>query len=225
MWVKGRNLATRLPSKTVNLISHELLELRSHTCCELDRKLRALMELDRWKVTELLSFMLYWGPIVLKDCLAEELYENFMFMFFSVGMYLLLSSAIYEERVVKFMVSFAEHFGELYGRDEIVFSIHQVIHLADEYRQHGPLNNILGFPFEIYLGQIKSLLRRLYNPLQQLVNRLSEIPLVKVPSPTDETKLHNIHTNGPLPHSLSSAQQYTKGTTRLFNLSTRHENN
>lgn len=100
MWVKGRNLATRLPSKTVNLISHELLELRSHTCCELDRKLRALMELDRWKVTELLSFMLYWGPIVLKDCLAEELYENFMFMFFSVGMYLLLSSAIYEERVV-----------------------------------------------------------------------------------------------------------------------------
>lgn len=56
------------------------------------------MELDRWKVTELLSFMLYWGPIVLKDCLAEELYENFMF--FSVGMYLLLSSAIYEERVV-----------------------------------------------------------------------------------------------------------------------------
>lgn len=111
MGVKGRNLATRLPSKTVNLISHELLELRSHTPCELDRKLRALMELDDWKATELQSFMLYWGPKVLKDCLAEELYQNFML--FSVGMYLLLSPAISEEMVVyaqKLMISFAEHF-------------------------------------------------------------------------------------------------------------------
>lgn len=82
-----------------------------------------------------------------------------------------------------------------------------------------------GFPFENYLGQIKRLLRKLHNPLQQLVKRLSEISLVNVPSPTDETKLHNLHTNGPLPHSLSSAQQYTKVTTCLFTLSTRHGDN
>ncbi|KAL2086019.1 hypothetical protein ACEWY4_017078 [Coilia grayii] len=226
MWVKGKNLATRIPSKTVSLISRKLLELRSHTPCEFNRKPRALIELDRWKATELQSFMLYWGPIVLKDCLAKELYDKFML--FSVGMYLFLSPAISEEMVAyaqKLMVSFVEHFGNLYGRDEIVFTIHQVIHLADEYRQYGPLDNISGFPFENYLGQIKRLLRKPDHPLQQVVKRLSEIPLVKVPSPIDEPVLHNNHTNGPLPTSLVSATQYSKVNTHLFTLSTKHGDN
>lgn len=52
MWLKG-NLATRLPSQTVNSVSSKLLVLHSHTPVEFNRKPRGLNELDRWIATEL----------------------------------------------------------------------------------------------------------------------------------------------------------------------------
>lgn len=107
-------------------------------------------------------------------------------MLFSFGMYLLLSPGISDDMLDfahKPMVSFVEHFGQLYGKDEIVFTVHQLIHLAEEYRQFGPLDNISGFPFENCLGQIKHLLRKPHQPLQQVVKRLFEIPRVRRPYP------------------------------------------
>lgn len=131
--------------------------------------------------------MLYWGPVVLKDSLPSELYDNFML--FSVGMYLLLSPSISGEMLAfahKLMVSFVEHFGALYGKDEIVYNVHHLIHLAEEYRRFGTLDNISGFPFENCLGRIKHLLRKPHQPLQQVVKRLSEIPHIGSPCPTDD---------------------------------------
>ncbi|XP_034060980.1 uncharacterized protein LOC117546329 isoform X1 [Gymnodraco acuticeps] len=225
MWLKG-NLATRLPSQTVNSISSKLLGLHSHTPCEFNRKPRGLNELDRWKATELRSFILYWGPVVLKDCLPSEIYDNFML--FSVAMYLFLSPGISGQKVElahRLMISFVEHFGQLYGRDQIVFSVHQLIHLADEYKQFGPLDNVSGFPFENYLGQIKHLLRKPHQPLQQVVKRLSEQPRCEVPLPTDEPVLQKIHTDGPLPQHFGVAVQYTKVSSSRFTLSTKQGDN
>lgn len=224
MWLKG-NLAYRLPSQTVNTISSKLLVLHAHTPTEFNRKPRSLNELDRWKATELRSFMLYWGPVVLKGCLPSEFYDNYML--FSVGMYLFLTPGISDQMVDfahRLMISFVGHYGQLYGRDEIVFSVHQLIHLADEYKQFGPLDNISGFPFENYLGQIKHLLRKPHQPLQQVVKRLSEKPQVKVPL-TDEPVLQHIHTDGPLPQQFNVALQYTKVSNSRFTLSTKQGDN
>ena len=226
MWLKG-NLAYRLPSQTVNSISSKLLVLHPHTPTEFNRKPRALNDLDRWKATELRSFMLYWGPVVLKGSLPSEFYDNFML--FSVAMFLFLSPGI-SDQMVEFahglMVSFVGHFGQLYGRDEIVFSVHQLIHLADEYKQFGPLDNISGFPFENYLGQIKHMLRKPHQPLQQVVKRLSEMPHVNVPLATDEPVLKHIHTDGPLPRHFScSTLQYSKVSNSRFTLSTKQGDN
>lgn len=88
--------------------------------------------------------------------------------FFPVGMYLLLSPNISEEMLAfahKLMVSSVEHFGALHGKDEIVYNIHQLIHLAEEYSRFGTLDNISGFPFENCLG----LLRKPHQPLQRVV--------------------------------------------------------
>ena len=142
MWLKGKNLVTSPPSQTVATVSRKLLTLHSCTPCEFNRKPRGLSKTDHWKATELQSFVLYWGPVVLKDCLPSEMYDSFML--FSVSLYLLLSLIFMRKCAFahKLMVSFVEHFGQLYGRDEIVFNVHQLIHLAKEYRQFGPLDNI-----------------------------------------------------------------------------------
>ena len=54
----------------------------------------------------------------------------------------------------RMLVAFVNNFGELYGKEEFVFTIHQVIHLTDEYRLFGALDNVSSFPFENFLGKI-----------------------------------------------------------------------
>lgn len=130
------------------------------------------------------AHLLYTGPIVLRNSIPTKLIlvHKTNFMLFSVGMSLLLTPGISYNMVDlahKMLVSFVSHFGKLFGRLKIVFTIHQVIHLADEYKLFGPLDNVSSFPFENYLGQIKHLLREPHLPLQQVVKRIYEIPYMK----------------------------------------------
>ena len=139
-------------------------------------------------------------------------------------MYLLLSPGISEEMLSfaeRLMVSLVQHYGQLYGTDEIVYNVHQHIHLAEEYKNFGSLDSISGFPFENYLGQIKRLVRKPHQPLQQIVKRLSEIPYIEAPHPKNEPILHKLHTDGPLPHQFTSSQQHKKVSTDQFTLSTK----
>ncbi len=176
MWMKGKHLRTRLPSKHIQEISDRLVALRPFMPQEFARKPRALTEVDRWKATEFRQFMLYTGPVVLKGFVESEIYDNFLL--FSVGMFLLLSpglSASMIEFANKVLLSFVRHYSGVYGTDEVVFNVHQVIHLAEEYKAFGPLDNISAFPNENYLGGLKRLVRKPDRPLQQVVKRLSKM--------------------------------------------------
>lgn len=57
--------------------------------CEFLRKLRQLEELVRWKATEYRTFMLYIGPIILKDIVSDICYNHFMSL--NIAMIILLS--------------------------------------------------------------------------------------------------------------------------------------
>ncbi|XP_060772163.1 uncharacterized protein LOC132883046 isoform X1 [Neoarius graeffei] len=154
-WMRGKN-STRQPTRAIKAISEKLIQLRPYTPAEFARKPRELAKIDRWKAAELRQFMIYSGPLVLRDILPQDLYENFML--FSVAMFLLLTPNISESMVCfseKLLMAFVKHFGEVYGKDEIVFSVHQTIHLTHEYRQYGSLDNISSFPYENYLGKLK----------------------------------------------------------------------
>lgn len=76
MWMKGKNLRTRLPSQRILGISDRLVALRSFMPQEFARKPRSLREVDRWKATEFRQFMLYTGPVVLKGFVESEIYDN-----------------------------------------------------------------------------------------------------------------------------------------------------
>lgn len=56
------------------------------------------------------------------------------------------------------------------------YNTYSLIHVANDCTfQHGPLDFFSAYPFESYLGQLKSLLRGTRSPLAQLKKRLSEI--------------------------------------------------
>lgn len=61
----------------------------------------------------------------------------------------------------------------LYGKDNTIYTVHNLIHLSDDAKQFGPLDSFSTFPFENYLHSLKRLLRK-YEPLPQLHRRLIE---------------------------------------------------
>src|SRR5687768_5318803 len=76
LWVHG-DLWVRISMQQCGVISFQLLQLKAFMCSEFVRKPRALAELKRWKAVEFGTFLLYTGPLVLRDVLLPRLYHNF----------------------------------------------------------------------------------------------------------------------------------------------------
>ena len=49
-----------------------------------------------------------------------------------------------------------------------MYSVHGLIHIAEDVKRFGPLDSYSAFPFENYLGHLKQLLRKPQSPLQQI---------------------------------------------------------
>ncbi|XP_049527324.1 LOW QUALITY PROTEIN: uncharacterized protein LOC125947055 [Dermacentor silvarum] len=144
------------------------------TCFQ--RKPRGTEELDRWKATEFRTFLLYVGPVVLKPLLPASQYKHFVM--FHVAVRILASPQHYREYNVfakDLLRYFVQELSELYGKKQLVYNVHSLIHLADQCLDHGPLDEFSAFHFESYLGRIKKLLRSSNKPLSQLSRRISEL--------------------------------------------------
>lgn len=184
-----------------------LLALKDYIPSDFARRPHTLAERNRWKATELRQFLLFTGPVVLKDVLKPQIYDNFMLL--SVGVYILVSSE-YCLRMNDFanslMVSFVEHFGCLYGQEFLVYNIQGLVHLSQDVKLHGNLDLISGFPYENFLGQLKKMVRGPCNALTQVIRRLSEKDRVdSSPDLCSQTnKAYRLkHEDGPVPQSIS----------------------
>ena len=69
---------------------------------------------------------------------------------------------------------FVKGVAEVYTREDIVYNIHGLLHLADDVGKFGNLENFSSFPFENKLKDVKRLVRKPNFPLQQVARRLSE---------------------------------------------------
>ncbi len=126
---------------------------------------------------EFRTFLLYTGINVLKDVLPQDKYEHFLLLHVAIR---ILCSARATEPQINFakrcLHNFVSLFDSLYGRQHLVYNVHNLLHLADD-RVHfkKPLDSYSSFPFENYLGKIKNLLRGTRKPLSQLFRRITEI--------------------------------------------------
>lgn len=102
------------------------------------------------------SFYYTLVSIVLKGVLQPQIYDNFMLL--SVGVYILANPKYcmeMNELANTMLVSFVEHFGQLYGEEFLVYNIHGLVHLSDDVKTHGNLDQISAFPYENFLGRLK----------------------------------------------------------------------
>jgi len=212
-WIRG-SYCVRLSQSLCSQLSDILLNMRSYIPRDFCRRPRSLAEIDRWKATEFRLFLLYTGPIAIKNFVSDNVYKHFLLL--SVASFILSSSELcvrycdYAESLLKLFVSHTE---KIYGKDMLVYNVHGLLHLADDVRRYGPLERFSAFPFENKLKNIKKLVRKPSNPLQQVIRRLSE----RQANSSCETKprLHPEtsrfeHNKGPIVPGVEDARQFTQ---------------
>jgi hypothetical protein len=107
--------------------------------------------------------------------LPDEILNHFMLLF--VGMRILASRQMaiqYCDYANELLVKFVTDAKILYGREIMVYNMHCLIHLAADVKKLGCLDDFSAFPFENKLGQLKKLVRKPSQPLQQIVRRIDE---------------------------------------------------
>ncbi len=213
LWVRGP-LRFRLGPLERRQLSDSLLSCRGSIPKEFARKPRSIAEMDRWKATELRSFVMYLGPVVLKGRISEEMFSNFMLL--STAVNILSNPALCHilcDYARDLLVCFIRSVAELYGRDQMIYNIHCAQHLADDVKLHGPLDQFAAFPFESYMLKIKNMVRKPNFQLQQVVLRLSEISKLSLVDNESISKssvpvLKMEHSDGPLPRHFRPCTQY-----------------
>lgn len=87
---------------------------------------------------------------------------------------------------------------DLYGKTFLIYNVHCLLHLVNDIKCHGSLHKFSAFPFENKLGSSKRSIGGKNKPLQQLVNRTTEITEINL------TCDHFIMKNGPIASSIHS---------------------
>jgi hypothetical protein len=173
-WLRGEH-HVRISMLHSQLISQKLIDMKPSICHEFQRKPRSLLELDRWKSVEFRQFLLYTGPVVLRDILPSKLYHHFMLLHVSITILtsheLHIRLCDYAEQLLQ---QFVSEVPSIYGEGSLVYNVHNLVHLADDVRLMGVLDKFSSFPFENLLGQMKRMLRSGNRPLAQLCRRLEE---------------------------------------------------
>lgn len=175
LWTRGRVKSCKLDTKSIHLITQRLIKLKPSFSKDFARKPRCLSQLSNWKATEFRSFLLYSGPLVLKGILNEVYYNHFICLHASIT--ILCSKRLHSELLDyanELLVYFVKTFSILYGKESVSYNIHNLIHLANDSRLFGTLDEFSTFKFESHLGSIKRQLRSGNRPLEQIYNRISE---------------------------------------------------
>ncbi|CAG7834744.1 unnamed protein product [Allacma fusca] len=172
MWIKGP-LKIRLPNKDVKVISTMLKNCIPKITSDFNRTPRDIELCERWKATEARQFLLYTGPVVLKNVLQRSVYDNFLLL--SVAIRILISNDREKYDIAnELLIAFVGHCQKLYGPEGQVYNFHNLIHLTPYCKIHGSLDNFSAFPMENYLGTVKRMIRCKHHPLQQVHRRISE---------------------------------------------------
>ena len=89
-------------------------------------------------------------PVALARLLDRNMHYNVMLLSTAISSLVSPEHLNLADYVGQMLKSFVNHFGELYGTDQIVYNVDC---LADEVKRHGCLDSSPVFPYENHLGK------------------------------------------------------------------------
>lgn len=177
-----------------------MLNLKTDIPMEFQRKIYDIGTLAQWKATMYRFFLLYCGPVILKNILPVNQYKHFLLL--SVACRILNDDNLavtYADYAKELLRIFFRLLPNYYGIKSQVLSMHNLIHVADDVKTFQmPLVELSAFWGENYIGLFRKLIKSPKKPLTQVVNRLSEMETkqqmeIKKKLVTVETKLNSGH--------------------------------
>lgn len=164
-------------SNFIEDINNYLLKIRDYIPDEFPRKCRVLR--DDWKATEYRLFLLYIGPVVLKDILNTDQYVHFLKLCISIRIMCSEEHIKHEgklEMAERFIHEFVEEYENIYSSEPVSYTMHMATHLADCVRQQKmTLDKFSTFNGENFLQILKNSYDRGPNPLKQIIKRFGEV--------------------------------------------------
>lgn len=131
-------------------------------------------DLKHWKAKEYRDFLLFYGPAVLSDTLQPVYFAHFMQLVF--GIHTLLKSSVTQHEILmaeQALQTYVQHFSGLYDVKYMTLNVHQLLHLADEVRNLGPLHSFSCFSFEDKNGFVLKMIRGSRHVDSQVLNAIT----------------------------------------------------
>lgn len=149
---------------------------------DIHRSVRSIDCFKFWKGSELRTFLLYVGPIVLKHVLVETEYQHFMKLFCAVTLcstdkYLNKNKNNISNLIRECFDEYIEEFIDLYGIQYVISNVHNLTHVIDDVLRFGNLSKISAYQFENCLAGLKLRVRACNRPLEQIARRICELNL------------------------------------------------
>ena len=202
----------RVRGRDTKFVSERLTMCSAWCPSNFGRKPRRLHLKDKFKATEWRSMLLYTGFCILKGVLTDQAYNHHLLL--ACAMKILLNEewcARYHDLADRMLRKYVKEYALLYGRDSIVYNVHQLIHLAAAAARHGNLEKIGAFAFESYMRQLRAAVRKPQATLKQVVKREFEHRRLTMPvDRSTDWKYRGLKGTGPKPANITGHyQSYT----------------
>ena len=224
----GKSLIRKFHRTVISVMNARQTLFTASVPLEFQRKPRSFEFVAHFKASEFRTFLCYTSPAILHGLFDADgvLYGHFMCLV--VALRILLSPCQSQENVAfsrNCLKMFVKKVKDLYGIAVLVYNVHCVIHIADDYDRFGCLDSISCFPFESFMQTLKGYLTRNGKELEQVVKRYHEQKTFGLvgssPKAQELAQLNGLHFNGPLgPYLEDEISQYSevKYQDRVFRL-------
>lgn len=157
-WLTG-TLNVRLGRRQKDEVNRRIASLKVQIPCDFQRTPRSTLYAQKWKCTEFRLFLLYIGPIVMKNIVGDHIYKHFLLL--HVASRIMNSNELaetYNNNAKMYLHSFFSALPILYGPSSQTLNMHNLTHVADDTKtMKCTLSCIDAFPFENLLGGNKTI--------------------------------------------------------------------
>lgn len=139
---------------------------------EFQRQIRHLRDVCHFKATECRSWLLYVGPVILKEVLPARYYQHFLLLHYAIYILCNPSWQSLYDHAHACLKRFVYQLGQLFGHKFWTYNSHNLLHLTHFVKSIGPLDDFSAFRFEALLYHLKRSVRSGNKVLPQLMKSL-----------------------------------------------------